>query len=457
MSSPVTMSGFNNIDFNSILNAVMSQEQAPLNELQARQQALQGQSSSYQTLATKLGAVETALADLKGSTALGDASVTNTDTSAVAVDMQSGAPVGTYDIVVQELARAQVMGTTSRTADHDTTTVATGGSMTIGGVQVQINGAVTLDGLAAAINSTDGIGVQASVVSPAAGSYQLVLTGLDTGTAHRFTVSTALTGGPGVTFANHSGTVSGSNDLDNATNATDARVVVNNITITSATNTIENALPGGTLTVMKKDTSSGSSPVTVTVGRDLSAGQSRIDTFVSAFNDLADFVDSQSTAAVKGDTSSIARDGLLRGLQTSLRTALTRSYGTGGQFKSAAEIGLGFTRTGKLTLDASVFTTATDASVADVQKLLSGSTGMFASLAASVHTYTQAGGLIPDATKRINAQVSSLSTRINDLSDRLAIRKAALQQEYTAADLTISQLNGQSGSLSSMGSAYRLF
>ena len=40
MGSPVTLSGFNNIDFGSVLNAIMQQERLPVTQLESQQNAL---------------------------------------------------------------------------------------------------------------------------------------------------------------------------------------------------------------------------------------------------------------------------------------------------------------------------------------------------------------------------------------------------------------------------------
>ncbi len=46
MSSGITFSGFNNVDFNMVLNALMKQAAIPLNQLQAKQAALMGELTS---------------------------------------------------------------------------------------------------------------------------------------------------------------------------------------------------------------------------------------------------------------------------------------------------------------------------------------------------------------------------------------------------------------------------
>ncbi len=255
MGSPITLSGFNDIDFNVILNAIMEQERVPLLILERQQSSLNSQSGAFGNLATRLGALETAVDDLDDSTAFGQRSVTNTDITAVSVTPTESTPVGTYDIVVNELARASVLATDSTHADKDTTVVASGGSLTIGATAVNITGDVTLEGLRDAINSTSGVGVTASIVTPAAGSYQLVVTGNDTGAANAFTITNALTGGAApVTFDDFdTDGISGDDASDYKVIATDALATINNIAVSSSTNVLEDAIPGATVTLIKKD------------------------------------------------------------------------------------------------------------------------------------------------------------------------------------------------------------
>ena len=210
------------------LNAVIRQERL----LDESKSDLTAKSARYASLATKGADLEAAVRKLATSDAFGGRTLTNTDKTALTVTPGTSATVGTYDIVVNALARAQVTASNSSHGDKDTTTVATGGTLTIGGTVVTISGSVTLQGLSDAINATTGIGATATIVSPAAGSYQLVLTGNDTGAAKSFLITNSLTGGPApVTFsdADTDGT-SGDTAADNAVQATDAQVVVNNVT-----------------------------------------------------------------------------------------------------------------------------------------------------------------------------------------------------------------------------------
>ena len=118
MSSPITFSGFNNIDFGYILSAIMTQESQPVLNLQAQQTALKSQKTAFSTLASKLSTLEDAIDTLSKRTEFGGKTATSTNDAAVKADASSAASVGSYDIVVNELAKAQT--TASITTMPDT-------------------------------------------------------------------------------------------------------------------------------------------------------------------------------------------------------------------------------------------------------------------------------------------------------------------------------------------------
>ena len=200
MGSPISLSGFNSIDFDLILNAIMDQERIPVVALETDLRNLEGQDTVYTQLATQLAEVEAAAEKLSATDGFSGRALTNSDTSIITASSSSSTPVGAYDVVVTALARAQVTASTSTYPDSDTTVVANGGTLTIGGIDVVIGGDVTLQGLVDAINNSTDIPVTASVLSSAPNTYQLVLTGNDTGLANAFAITNGLSGGAGVTF-----------------------------------------------------------------------------------------------------------------------------------------------------------------------------------------------------------------------------------------------------------------
>jgi flagellar hook-associated protein 2 len=449
MGSPITFSGFNSIDFNVVLNAIMQQESAPLQALQAKQTELQATDSTFGQLATKLDALRTASGALSDSSTLNTYAATSSDTTALTASASATAVAGRYEVKVNQLARAQVTVSNTFAPDTNTTIVATGGSLTVGTEQISITGSVTLQQLAATINADANSPASASIIATEPGKYRLVLTSKDTGEANAFTITNQLTAGT-ITFADaNNDNVSGDSASDNAVNATDASLLINNIAITSTTNTLDAAIPGVTLTLQQQDPTK---TVVVSVDRDDESLANRIDAFVASYNDLVKFADAQATASNNGTVGAIGRDSVLRGLHGSLRDALLGAHGSG-TLTRLAEVGLGFTRTGQLTLDRSALTAALNANPAAVQSLFAdASSGAFGAINSLVDHYTDAGGFLPDARTRLSDEIARVGRQMDDMSARLAIRKAALQQEFTAADQAMTQLNSQKSSLASFSS-----
>lgn len=444
--SAVTFSGANGIDFGLILNAVMAQERLPLDNLESQKTVLKTQSTAFATLATKLGALESAAAALTADSAFGARSVSTTDATVVAASADSGAVPGTYDIKVTELARAQVTASSSRHADTDTTAVATGGSLTIGDKTVTLTESVTLRGLADAINGTDDIGVSATIVRSPTG-YQLVLTGKDTGAASAFTVTNGLTGST-VTFTDtDSDGVSGDSAADNAMQATDASLTVNNVEVTSATNTVTDAIPGTTLTLLRQQPDTA---VTVSVTEDAGSTEDLAQAFVDAYNNLVTF------SLQQNGTSGIARDPLFRGLRNELRSVLSAAYTSGGSLDYLGQAGIEFDRTGKLTINTTLFQETLSSSPTALRDLFMGdgeNEGVFSTMTATIERYTDTGALLSSMRDRLDDQIAAMDDRLAAMEERLANRRATLQREYTAADMLIGQLNSQAGSLSSLSNS----
>ncbi len=450
MGSPITLSGFNNIDFNVILNAVMLQESAPLNALTAQQTNLRYKDSQYKVLGTKLSALDSAALSLGSAASITTYAATTSDSNVVAVSTTSGAVAGHYDVKVTTLARAQVTASASTVADGNTTIVATGGSITIGGKQVDISSGVTLQGLADAINSKSGITVSASVIQSAPGAYKLVLTGLNTGLANAFTLTNALTGGTGITFTDgNSNGITGDQAGDNAVQAVDASITVNNIGVISSTNTLTSVVPGVTLTLKSE---APAQTVAIDVAQDNADLITRVKAFATAYNDVVNYANAQTAADRNKQGGNLARDPALTGVRTQLRAALLAAYGAG-TYTHLAEVGIEVDQTGQLTVDESALNGALSSNASDVAMLFTGtnSDGAFAAIHTLVTDYNGTGGFVSTADQAVMGQLSRLQDQIAQTTARLAQRRAALQAEFIAADQAMSRLNQQLGSLKGLG------
>jgi flagellar hook-associated protein 2 len=453
VSSPITFSGFNNIDFNHILNALMAQASQPLTALQDRQKALKSQVSTFDELGANVSALRSA-ADALGSLSSVSTVAGVSSDNAVSVTTTTGAVPGHLDVVVNQVARAQVTASTSTAPDAGTTIVASGGTITIGGVAVAIGGDVTLQGLAEAINATEGIGVSAAVLRTGPSSYRLALTSLDTGVEHAFTITNGLTGGTGVTFGDEDGNgISGDSAADNAVAASDASILLNNIAITSTSNAFEDVLPGVTLTVSAADPAK---TIGVDVTPDTTLLSARLTDFIEAYNDIVKFVGEQRLSASAGDAASIGREPLLRQLRSSLRTELLAAHGTE-VINRLAEVGVEFTSTGTLELDESLFKEAVTTMGDEVRAMFAGPGGVFPAVETLLDEYASTAGLLSSVKERLNRQISAMDSQIASMQARLAIQRASLQREFTEADAAMSRLNSQSDSLATFGTRFGSF
>ncbi len=439
MGSGITFSGFTDIDFNVVLNAIMQHESQPLRALEAQQTALRSRVTTLNNLNTRVSTLQLAATSLTGPGALAAVKATSSDATAVGVSAGSGAVPGRYDIVVNQLARAQVTASTTSVADADTTIVAEGGTLTIGGHTVTIDGPVTLSQLAETINAATDAPARAAVVQSAPGSYRLVLTGKNTGADNAFEVSGALTGGTGVTFGG------------NAVEAADAHLLVNNIPIVSASNTLDSVLPGATVTLYRQDPAA---TIVVDVASDPSVLKTRLEEFANAYNDLVKFANDQMTSAGQGDESSIGRDPILRQLRATMRSVLTAPYPNGGPLQYLADIGLELQQNGTLKLNESKLQAVMAGGLEHIEALVSGAGGLLTAVDAQLTEYTRSTGLLNDARKQLTDRTLRLGDQIARMEDRLAIRRLSLQREFTAADEAMAALRTQSGSLAAFGSIF---
>jgi flagellar hook-associated protein 2 len=438
MGSPITLSGFNSIDFNQILTAVMLQERLPVTQLESEKKVLDAQKSAFSTLASKLASLESATEALRAAEALEGTIATVSDATRLEVSAEGHAPQGTYQVVVNQLARAQV--TTGAGAASRETIVATGGSLVIGDTTVSISGPTTLDQLASSINSTEGIDVTASVVRTS-GGYELMLTGKATGAANTFALTNSLSGGAAtLTFTDRQA-------------ARDAAVTINGVAVTSDSNTFTGVVAGASFTALRED---ANSPITVRITASSESVKALVDKFRVAFNDVVRFLDDQQAASRRGEANNIGRDPLVRGLRSSLASILTASYPASGAHTSLAQIGFAFSRTGTLEFDAATFTDALASGTTGIREMFRGTDGqggVFGALVSAVSRYTEADGLVPDAQERLTSQSRKISDRIVTMEERLELRRQSLQREFIAADQAIAQLNAQRSQLGGLSSS----
>src|SRR2546422_1525160 len=436
----VTFSGANGIDWNTILNAVMAQESQPLTNLQNQQVNTQNKDAAFTSLAgiiTNLQTPTTALTSLDAFSAL---AATSSDTSVAAI---SGAPgiAGEYYLSITDLAKGQTTSSATGYAAA-TNTAADGGSIsfTIGGQTTQaitISAGTTLTQLKDQINSQNS-GVSASIVNDGTG-YKLVISSRQTGLSNGFTINNSLTNSTGTALAF---AVGQSPTSGNAQNAQNAAFTVNGLGITSASNTVKDAIPGVTLNLLK------AGDIKVTVASDYSSLKDNIKTLVTQYNSLRKFYNQQqqSNGVLHGDP-------VLRQAMTDTKNALLAKNENGGRYHYLAEIGLAVTSTGDLKLDESKLDTAINSSPADLQAPFQGTAGVGGALDGlkdALANVDGTAGVIKNTRNIVDTTLKGLQNKIDNQKTRLDQKRASLLKLYAATDAAMSTLSSATTSLQNL-------
>ncbi|TXH77145.1 flagellar filament capping protein FliD [Thiobacillus sp.] len=458
----ITSSTTTALDVPTLVSQLMAVERRPIDTLNTQITSYQTKISSFGTLSGLVSSFQTAAQNL--GTTLQKLAATPSDPSVFSATAGSTAVPGNYTVEVSKLAQSQSLvaaGQASSTAaiGNGTATTVTfdfgtigGGTLTNGvysGAAFTSNGngtaSITIDstnntleGIRDAINSAS-MGVTATIVNDGSGTpYRLALTSGSSGASNSMKITTS--GGDGSIGSLLGYDPAGTQNLTQTIAAQNADLTVNGIAITSASNTVSEAIQGVTLTL----TNTTAAPASLTVARDTTAINTAASGFVDAYNALASQIKSRSAYATNGSAGgALAGDGTLRVMQDQLR-GIFNTPASGGTLTSLAEVGIAFQKDGSLSLDTSKLNSAISANFSDVTNLFSSSTGFATRLADWAQSTLDPGGLIDTRTQSLNKYVQDR----NDEIDRLENQMTALQKKYTAEytnlNLLLSRMNSTS-------------
>ncbi|MFC4274249.1 flagellar filament capping protein FliD [Achromobacter aloeverae] len=437
-----------NLELQDILDKLQDNEEVALTNIQTQQSEIQSKITAYGTIKSSIAALQTAAQALASADTYNAAKATVTGDGFTAT-AKASATTGTYSIKVDSLATAETLKTGAFSSR--TTANGTGGTLTVTladgtTASVDLSSDTSLNGIAGAINGNSKLGIKASIISDGSGNSYLMLTSSATGTkgavtglsvSGNTTLASALNYGSGVTSSN----VSRVGDA-----ATDAVVEINGITVTSASNTVDTAIDGITLTLTDTMDTAG----TLRITTDTTAQATAIQNFVTAYNTVA----SQIATATAFDTSSetgsvLTGDGTIRSIQTMLAQAL-RVTNSGGDIASLADLGITTdtdAKNGTLKLDVNAMTEALVNNPDDVKALLFGSSGLGTSFNTATTSILQTGGVISTRTDGLQTTYDSLQDNYDRTKDRIDADISTIRAKFVALDAFVAQMNSTSSYL----------
>ncbi|OGT01273.1 MAG: hypothetical protein A3F73_07100 [Gallionellales bacterium RIFCSPLOWO2_12_FULL_59_22] len=427
------------IDVDAVVSGLMSIERRPLDKLASKESSYKAKITALGLFKSKMAAFQTAAKALgsSSSSSLVAFKATSSDTTIFSATAGSTAVAGTYSLEVTSLAKAQK---SAAVGQSDTTTgIGTGSSttvtFTVGGVanNIVIDGSNnSLQDIRDAINA-EGMGVTATIVNDGSGAtpYRLALSADASGTSNSFTIDT-----DAGDAAIHALFVTG---MTTPIPAQDAVFKVNGIQITSASNTITDAVEGVTLTLAKETTA----PVTLTVDRDTATVSKAISDLVAAYNDL---YGAMKNSYARNSGSALESDPTLRALQTQMRDILATSA-SGGALSRLSEVGITSKLDGTLQLDSTKLNSAMSANFGDVASLFNSASGFatrFDSWATSALAFD---GTIANQTGSLNNSIKSLASQRDIWETRLKSIEARYRRQFSSLNMTMAGMNQTSSYL----------
>lgn len=410
-------------DLQNSVNRAIQIASLPMQELQADQSTISGQTSELSTLSGLFNTLQSSIQSL-GSAAGNNALTTSvSDNSVVEADLTGSALPGTYALQVLDpgssssaISNASVTDPTSENISSSTSF-----TLTVGGNTYTIQpSAANLNSLASAINAS-GAPAQAEVInvgSPESPSYQLVIQ------------STAL-GDSSVQLND------GTTDLLSSLNTgTDASYTVNGqppggISSDSATVTVA---PGLSVTLQ------GAGTANVTVSASLSSVSNELSSFVSAYNAAVTEVQKnfgQNGGALVGDSSVLD-------MQQAL-AQLVSYTGSSGSITSLGQLGVEFTQQGTLTFDSSAISSLSSSQINDALSFLGNSTSGFLQYATNTLSSVTdpTNGVIATETQSLQNQNQQDQNQINTDQDQLNTLQTNLQNQMAQENALIASLQQQ--------------
>jgi flagellar hook-associated protein 2 len=441
-------------DVTSTVNQIVTNLQSVETPWKTQLTALTSKDTTLSSLGAQISTLTTDLQNLTDfSGTMADKTGSSSDTNVLSLYSASAAAVaGTHTISVQNLAQtssaaSDAVGASDTLTGGITFEVGSGGWQTVNVGDGSTD--ATLSGLSAAINNAN-LGVTASVLTNADGTQRLSLVSQTGGSAGQITIANSTNNLSSPTTLADSTTADISTGLGLATiqNGIDATITVDGVpNITSASNTVTNAIPGVTFQLLSTGTaSSDGTPETVQVviDNDTTSIETAINTFVTDYNATITAINAQEGKDSSGNPEPLYGTSILAQLQEGLESAVGSSFGSN-TINSLISLGItaNASADGTISLDADTLSSALNSNFNQVVSLFQ-DTGSFGS------TFTDTlnglgnssadGGAISLALSEDSSEETTLNDNVTKQEALIATQKTSLTTELNTANQVLQSI-----------------
>jgi flagellar hook-associated protein 2 len=426
---------------------------------QKRVAELEATNAAVEELGSKLDGLKSLLRDF---TSLAGGGVSKVGSSSretvVTATAANSAANGSYEVTVNTLAKGHVYtfdqtfsssatalqssltGSESAADRTLTFTVGTGSEQETVSIEVP-NGSYTVGDFVSAFNNASSK-AEASLVNvgtASSPSYKVLISSLYEGTERGQITRTAL----GASLTNLTAYTESA--------AADASLTITGIgSLTRASNTINDILPGLTLSLVATGTS------TVKVSEDAASTSTKVQEFVDSYNQIVKFINENN--AVTRDESGTEVKNIFGPLATSrtddnalsaLRSNLGSSVASGGStVRVLSDLGITTERDGTLKFDVTKFNSAVAAEPSSVSDVLMSFADSVALTGGTIDLFTRFGGLFDVTVNSNKTLISNLNSRISDAEKQIAKQADSLKARYARLESLMGKMQQQQASLS---------
>lgn len=437
------------LKLDELLENLRTTEKKSLAVIQNRQIANTNKISAYGQLKSSLGELQSATKALSEDS-FGAVKVT-ANSENIQITGKANAAPGQYVIKVDNLATRQTL-TAAAHGSRDSA-IGEGGKITVrlaNGKEhtLDMKGKDTsLQGVMNAINADAELGMKATIINTGNPSepYRLQLSAEATGEAASISTINVEGNDDLAAVLNVDASDPAASGFEQ-TKATNAKLTVNGIAITSQSNTLKNTIEGLEITLNK----AGEDPINVEVAKDDGAALNAVKDYVAAYNKFNNAIRSLTAYNVdlkKG--AALTGDSMAREAQNAMRDATLGFVPGEGQIRSM--VGLGITvdpKTGDLQLDEKKLTEVLKTNMADVKNMFLGEQGIAGRVHAAADEFIKKGGRIDNVQEGAEKVGKRLQDQFDAADQRIENKIEAYRKQFVQLDVMINRMQGTSNYLS---------
>lgn len=440
------------LDLNGLLDQLNDAERGKLAPITRQQEQQEAKISAYGKIQSSMDALQDAVGALSDPKLYQSLSA-NVRGDEISATTSADALPGSYRVEVTALATAGTLASQRLVGTESDAALDMGDATQLrldfagqDSVKIDVAADSSLEDIRDAINANEAAGVSASVIFDGEG-YRLALSSKETGLDASIN---------GFSFLKADGTNAVTQPLgaEAARAGQDAALTVNGIAITSASNTIEDAIQGVTLNLGELNLGAGeTASSTVNVERNTLKVREAIGDFVEAFNDVKSTIGTATKFdSESGASGDLVGDSTVRTIENRLRSVLSGGV-AGGEFSTLTQLGITLQRDGTLEMDDDTISGLAKNSPDALSDFFTGvegdanSVGLASSLNTTLDQLMSKNGTLGNAISGAENRIDSLGERYERMESTIERTISRYRTQFGQLDAMIAQMNSTSSYL----------